>query len=155
MYTCTCRSTCTCTCTVRVKKNFPYPFRLTGGPFKKQGNERTLNGNRKEDERMENGWHPFRCTMTYPFFRACTVYLNGFLAKSHVRAYSKSVTSWRCSYTAALPLTVHPKDLLQRSTVLLPWLVSFFTPKATAHLADDETTVQELLGRWSRHQRAS
>ena len=39
--------------TVRVKKNFPYPFRLTGGPFKKQGNERTLNGNRKEDERME------------------------------------------------------------------------------------------------------
>ena len=55
---------------VRVKKNFPYPFRLTGGPFKKQGNERTLNGNRKEDERMENGWHPFRCTVTYPFFFA-------------------------------------------------------------------------------------
>ena len=51
--------------TVRVKKK---PFRLTGDPFKKQGNERTLNGNRKEDERMENGWHLFRFTVTYPFF---------------------------------------------------------------------------------------
>ena len=127
--------------TVRVKKNFPYPFRLTGGPFKKQGNERTLNGNRKEDERMAPV--PLYGDIS-AFFRARTVYLNGFLAKSrhiHVRVYSKSVTSWRCSYTAALPLTVHPKDLLQRSTVLLPWLVSFFTPKATAHLADDETAV--------------
>ena len=58
--------------------------------IKKQGNERTLNGNRKEDERMENGWHPFRCTVTY---RARTVYLNGFLAKSrhiHVRTDDKS-----------------------------------------------------------------
>ena len=80
--------------TVRVKKNFPCPFRLTGGPFKKQGNERTLNGNRKEDERMENGWHPFRCTVTYPFFRARTVYLNGFLAKSrHIHVRTVSVTS--------------------------------------------------------------
>ena len=132
------------TCTVRVKKNFPYPFRLTGGPFKKQGNERTLNGNRKEDERMENGWHPFRCTVTYPFFSRAHRLLKRLPGKitphTYTRAYSKSVTSWLCSYTAALPLTVHPKDLLQRSTVLLPWLVSFFTPKATAHLADDDET---------------
>ena len=113
--------------TVRVKKTFTCPFRLTDRPFPLY----FLSQLRP---------HPFNIRL----ISACV--LSPFVRKNgHFGArFSARVNCYSVGRTA--------RELDTKRRILFFHAKGYRAPTITMR-ADDETTVQEVLGRWSRHQR--